>query len=149
MGGKVLGNVAVFVFAIGMCLSLSEGALRVLLHPNEDGNLLVRGKPLKPFQIPKVTIQKWSESYKDEVTKVPSPVAIKYHPTLGWTNNPNYQPYSNAQGTRNPGKTFSPFPDTGITRIALFGDSFTRDSKVQFEESWGFLLEKYMNKAGF
>jgi hypothetical protein len=80
---KVFRNVAVFVFVIGVFLCLSEGALRVLLHANEDGNLLVRGKPLKPFQFPKATVLKGYEAYKDQVTKVPSPVAIKYHPTLG------------------------------------------------------------------
>lgn len=144
-----LGNLAAFTFAIGVSLCISEGVLRASLSSNEDGNLLVRGKPLKPFQFPRATVLKWYESYKMDVMKVPSPVAIKYDPSLGWTNNPNHQPYYNAQGTRNPGKTFDPFPESGVTRIALFGDSFTRDSKVDFEESWGYLLEKYMNEAGF
>ena len=146
--GKGLGNIALLVVALGVCLGLSEGVLRVFFKPTEDGNLIVRGKPLKPFSLPKATVHKWAESYKEEVDKLPSSVAIKHHPTLGWTNNPNYQPYYNAQGTRNPGKTFHPFPDQGVIRIALFGDSFTRDSKVQFEQSWGYLLEQSMNDAG-
>jgi hypothetical protein len=85
---------------------------------------------------------------------IKSPKAYgQYDTDLGWSIAPNktgkhglYR--SNSQGIR-ADKDYSEKPDTGVIRIAVFGDSFTHGNEVDNTETWPAQLEKLLIEAGY
>jgi hypothetical protein len=76
---------------------------------------------------------------------------IKYDELRGWALNPHsrktvgegqaaVRPH-NSLGMRDPDE-YSDLPEDGVTRIAIFGDSFTYGFEVEREQSYPYLLEK-------
>ncbi len=75
------------------------------------------------------------------------PTYQEYDDVMGWTVGRNKRSadglyYSSAEGIRAPHQGVSFAEETGKTRIALVGDSFTFANEVSYEDSWGYHLEK-------
>jgi hypothetical protein len=136
------------IFTIVFIFVACELIIRALGSYDKDGNFFIWGRHLKPYHLPVATVQDKLENYLLRS----SLVVKKYSPSLGWTTVPNRKSknglYSyNSLGLRSPVE-YSISPQKGVLRVAIFGDSFTLGSDVQFENSWGYYLEERLKKAG-
>lgn len=72
---------------------------------------------------------------------------LVYDDLIGWTVGPNRRSadglyLSSSEGIRAPHEGVTSAEISGKTRIALVGDSFTFCEDVNYEETWGYFLEK-------
>ena len=146
---RTLKITALVLVQLAVVIGVAEVAARVLIKETSDGNLLTRGRILKPYYFPKNTFKENYRQYLEGVDERPSSISLRYDPDLGWNNNPRMVDYFNPQGLRNPGRVFQKNPPAGVLRIALFGDSMTKGAEVELEESWGFYLERELRESGF
>jgi hypothetical protein len=128
-------------------LFIAELAIRSLGSYNPDGNFMIFNRTLRPIRPPVASV-------KRKVEGLSSPAArTLYDPVLGWAPKPNGNSANglyryNSAGIRSAPSEYSPRPQKGVLRIALFGDSFTHGDEVSFEETWGFYLERELKTAG-
>lgn len=76
-----------------------------------------------------------------------------YDPDLGWTILPNRTTsnglyHSNSQGIRG-NREYALEPDSGVFRVAIFGDSFTHGNDVENDSTWPAQLEQILRAKGF
>jgi hypothetical protein len=138
---------ALMLGSLLITLLLCEFAVRFLGTTDADGQFFVGTLPIKPYHLP---IQQTSVQIDNYLNSRAS--YVTYDPDLGRTNRPNgvsetgmYR--ANADGLR-ANRDFALTGDPDTIRIALLGDSFTHGSDVQFEESWGHLLEQNLRDRG-
>jgi hypothetical protein len=129
--------------SLGLMLIVCEIAVRILSETNQDGQVFVMDVPLKPYKLQvgrtRVEIDRYlasTDSY------------IIYDPDTGWAIRPNGTSddglyHANAAGLR-ANRDYPLEPPEDVTRIAIFGDSFTHGDDVHFEESWGYQLEQIL-----
>jgi len=142
---------AVLIIASAFLTVLTgEILLRTISYKDIDGNVYIADRRIRPFQFPITSLKKKLSQYKTKVTSY-----TDYDPDLGWAVRPNSQfgnglYFSNSAGVRTSSSrqetALKPLP--GVLRIAIFGDSFTHGDDVPYEETWGAILEKTMNKNG-
>lgn len=132
-------------------LVISEVGTRVLSSKDADGNYHIRQKKLRPYRLPIEESRITLERYKKKLEDNPSEINYLYHNMLGWIGNPKYKESNirNEQAIRAPGRVFSYNNCEDTLRIAIFGDSFTQSSPLNYEETWGYLLEKGLCDHGF
>ncbi len=127
-----------------------EIGIRLLFPADADGNVVIRGKRLRPLHFEVNKTRATLAKYKSLLSSDPCVINYVYHELLGWVGNPCFQngTYRNKQGLRAPAdRLFSLQPATGVVRIAIFGDSMT-ESTLTIEESWGYLLERALQDQG-
>ncbi|MBX3332400.1 MAG: hypothetical protein KF722_18530 [Nitrospira sp.] len=110
--------------------------LRLLASETPTGTML-GGKPLFPRSL---------RVFADNSVWEP---LLSYDHTLGWTVTPNSSTsdglYISSEDGIRTSKTSSGFgAGNAICRIALIGDSHTFGLEMKFEETWGYLLQRYM-----
>lgn len=125
---------AVAAVVVGTLL-LVEVGLRVLVGTNEQTGLRVIGRvPLLPWRASEAHVRKTLGAPEAEGQY------IGRDPDLGWSIRPNgkgglYE--ANASGFRGrPGEVVAPTPAPGITRVAIYGDSFTHGDEVGNDDTW-------------
>lgn len=78
-----------------------------------------------------------------------------YDEHTGWSPRPGvvthkgmYQYESHGIRSRSSKRDYAEQPAEGVTRIAIYGDSFTHCDDVPFEQSWGHHLQSALNENG-
>ena len=144
-------NLYVLILTTLLVFSFAEVGVRVVADDDLDGNKVVREKILFPYNFPAEFVNSQIDKYQRKMKDSPEKVNYLYDSRLGWVGNPAYKlgKYRNVQSIRaKADRVFPKQPEEGKFRIALFGDSFTQSSNVTIEESWGYLLEQKLRKAG-
>ncbi len=138
-----------FCALLGILLS-GETLIRSFGHLDQDGNFWARSFQCYPYRIPLKTWHEKINQYQQSKN-----TSILYDPLLGWAPRPGSQSQDgyylyNEDGIRADRCDFvvSKTPAPGVLRIVIVGDSFTRGDDVSFEDTWGYLLEKNLKKAG-
>ena len=145
-------TVALLLLSVIVSLVAGEIMVRAIAHVDDDHNVTVREKLLKPFRFPLHLYGRWLESYVKNVDEQTGRMEFVSHDRLGWTADPRNSTFYNAQGIAPPTKVFPASPHDDIVRIALFGDSMTRASRAStlgWEETWGHVLEQNLTTLGF
>ncbi len=130
------------------CFSLAEVAIRVIGEFDDSGNFMFKNRIIHPHKLPVKSVSRLAAALQASDRSL-----VVYDEVLGWTPRPGgssenglYQ--YNTQGIRSPIAAYSAQPDSGVFRIALFGDSFTHGNDVPYEDSFGAILEEMLNQAG-
>jgi hypothetical protein len=128
----------------------AEVALRFRGQTDADGNFFWKGRALGGIH-PQVA---WVREKIDEYHANPDSRMIA-DPHTGWSPRPNvtthkgmyrYESHGIRCGT--PPKDYALTPAAGVTRIAIYGDSFAHADDVPIAESWGRHLENALNGSG-
>lgn len=119
-----------------LIITLAEVVLRVSATETPTGTMLW-GNPLAPRRLP---------FSLDNSTLEP---LLSFDPTLGWTVAPNSSTSDGLYISADEGRRVSKAgirsgAENATCRIALLGDSHTFGLELQFEETWGYLLERHM-----
>jgi hypothetical protein len=126
--------IAVFLF-VALSLSLLELlSAAVLASPLARGGEPIR-RPSSIFREQSARIETLLSSWDTGLLAV--------DPTLGWKYRAGYargRDTINAQGLRS-ARAYRDAPDTGVLRVAVFGDSFTYGSEVANPDAWPARLE--------
>lgn len=130
---------------------VGEIAIRLLGQYDFDENFQVGKITFRPYKLPVNSAEKYIGQLLQEKEKA----IIQYDSLLGWAPRPLSRSADglyiyNAQGVRvgDQNILFSDTVSQDTFRIVLIGDSFTHGSEVVYEKSWGYLLEKKLNKNG-
>ena len=137
-------GIGLLIGSLFVTLAILEGAVRLSIDYDRDGNAEFADVKLRPYRIPLVSIQESLDKYNSSTSS-----RLMYDPELGWTGRPNAQNwvyYYNSAGIRSAPKEYPLSPEPGVLRIALFGDSYTHCDEVPFEECWGTRLEARLNE---
>ncbi|MFY4728277.1 SGNH/GDSL hydrolase family protein [Nitrospira sp. BLG_2] len=133
---------AMNLITVMLILSIGEIAVRAGSHMTPKGEIF--GKVLlRPKNWDKI-----ADEYRPLLEQASGDASyIQYDDLMGWTLEPNKSSsdglyYSSAEGIRAPQVGISFAKDTEKTRIALVGDSFTFGEEVEYEDTWGYRLEK-------
>jgi len=123
-----------------------EIGIRLLGYYDINGNFRIGTRILKPYQLPQ-NIDEWVNRYLSDSSSY-----VVYDSLTGWIPRPNFRSANgwfrhNAQGIRSDKKEYSFKPDSGKTRIALFGDSHIWGDEIPFDSTMGYFLEKNMQGA--
>ena len=137
----LLGTLAL-VFAIG------EVTVRAMGSIDTAGNFVFKQRIIRPHSLPLDVVEKSVARLNDSDNSI-----IMYDQYLGWTPRPEARSENglyqfNSQAIRSNVASYSARPDSGVLRIALFGDSFTHCDDVSLEESFGYYLEEGLKAAG-
>lgn len=123
-----------------------EVAIRVGAVVDDDGNRTFMGGRIRPFHAP----VEWTRRHADMLANGKDP-CFRYHPRLGWTNNPSTRCHKgqyayDAAGLRaaDPGRTLAPRAEPGVRRIGVFGDSFTHGDDVAYDATFGEVLARQL-----
>ncbi len=127
---------------------LAEIVVRAIGRTDQAGNFVFNNRVIRPHRLPIATASAQIarlQASQDEV--------VIAHPVLGWVNRPNCTSgnglyHYNSQGLRSAPREYTALPDSGVLRIALFGDSFTHGNDVPYEHTFGGLLEARLESAG-
>lgn len=138
----LLASIA-FVLALG----LAEWAIRAVGRTSLDGEFWIGSALLRPYQLPKRSLSRTLEKYTSA-----KPHRVVYDADLGWAPTPHGETDSGKYKYDGSGirgiVEYSPQPAPQVTRIALFGDSFTHGDDVSFPDTFGNLLEKQLLATG-
>ena len=138
--------------ACGLLLALAaaEIAVRLMGQSDDDGNFFWKGKAVGGIH-PQVA---WVREKVEDYHANPDSRMIA-DPHTGWSPRPNVTTHKGmyryeSRGIRcgTPAKDYALAPAAGVTRIAIYGDSFAHADDVPFEESWGRHLENALDSAG-
>jgi len=131
-----------------LCFAGAEIAVRVMGEFDTAGNFVFKNRIIRPHRLPIARVERLAAELQASETSV-----VIHDPYLGWAPRPGAESLNglyryNSQGLRSPVEAYSANPDSGVLRIALFGDSFTHGDDVPYEESFGAVLENKLNAAG-
>ncbi|MCF6290724.1 MAG: SGNH/GDSL hydrolase family protein [Desulfobacterales bacterium] len=128
-----------------------ESAIRLLGDYDLDGNFIIFGRTLRPYQIPAMTMQQKVAEYL-----AAGRTSIRYDARLGWAPRPDnissnglyaYNSYGIRTSTMAPVE-YPMSPAENRLRVLIIGDSYSRGDEIPFENSWGYLLEKKLLHLG-
>ena len=127
---------------------IGELSVRQLGSYDEDRNFFYKGQRIPPFRLPVNAVRAKIDAYY-----AGTPSSIVYDSVLGWTGNPGSTSENglytyNKDGIRS-AFTTDTIHTNAVFRISLYGDSFTHADEVPFDESWGAILQRELNAAGF
>jgi len=131
-----------------LTILLAEIMLQLLCQSDADGNVTLLGKTIKSSSIPVQHIKDTLARYQ---TSTKSRMIIDA--LTGWKPRPDQcthqQMYCyNSQGIRSAPQEYNLRPQTGMLRIALFGDSFTHGDDVPWVHTWAYQLEQQLRQHG-
>ena len=143
-----LGTGFTLIVSLVVGLAISEVIVRTTITTNADGQDFFFDEPIRPYRISLHKSRDLLDSYISSSTSY-----IKYDPLLGWVQRSNSSSTnglyrSNSDGIRSD-REYSRTPASGVIRIALFGDSYTHSSDVEFQHSWGNILQESLNERGW
>ncbi len=133
---------------LALGLGFGEVVVRAIGSVDSAGNFVFKNRIIKPHNLP------WREvAASVRELQASSTSVIMYDEYLGWTHRPGSRSRDglyqfNSQGIRSPVPAYADRPDSGVLRIALFGDSFTHSDDVVYEDSFGARLEAGLRTAG-
>jgi hypothetical protein len=135
------------VITLVLCFGVAETAIRVMGDFDTAGNFHFKNRLIRPHSLPVSRMAELVEELQASTTS-----AVIYDQYVGWVPRPgatsnNSLYHYNSQGLRSPVEAYSAVPDSGVLRIALFGDSFTHGDDVPYEDSFGAVLEQELNAA--
>lgn len=138
-------NLLYILYLVVITLILLEITLRFIVKENDDTVI---------FQNNILSYKKsyWQNKVDELIKPDPSNIHYgEYDPALGWSIGANkfgdslY--VSNSEGIR-ANREYTLEPDSGVFRIATFGDSFTHGYEVANNETWEVYLEKSLKDGG-
>ncbi len=130
-----------------LSFGVAEVVVRSVGEFDSAGNFVFHNRIIRPHNLPVSQVEQSVRQLQASEQSV-----VVYHQYLGWAPRPGAESRNglyryNSQGVRSPVE-FSTQPDSGVLRIALFGDSFTHSDDVPYEDSLGAQLEKGLRAAG-
>lgn len=138
------------LFGLLLAFAAAEVAVRVLGETDADGNFFWKEKPVGDIH-PQVA---WVREKIDEYKANPYSRMIADRHT-GWsprrgvvTHNGMYRYDSHGIRCDASMKGYTLQPAPGVTRIAIYGDSFAHSDDVPIEKSWGRHLQDALNAEG-
>jgi len=127
---------------------VGELVVRTVGEFDQSGNFVFNNRIIRPHKVP-------SESVATRIREflASDESLVVYHPVLGWIPRPGGRSRDgkyryNSAGIRSEPREYSAVPDSGVLRIALFGDSFTHGDDVPFDSTFGALLEGKLVATG-
>lgn len=150
MGRETNRNLTLLLACLILSAAVGEIVVRVAGTTDSDGNFFFLSRRLKPYRLPTVSTREKLAHYLGSDSTF-----IMYDPTLGWKPRPSGRSHNDLycydpSGIRivSSGEAITRVPRPGIIRIALFGDSFTHGDDIPCEQSWGYLLQQFLNQSG-
>lgn len=149
MVNSLLQKLVVVTIALLIGFVLCEFAVRVLGHTDVNGNFYFRNQLLKPYHLPRKTVEHEINRYLASDSSF-----MLYDSLLGWKPRPKsvssdgYYRY-NSRGLRAASTEDDIGTDGKVLHIAFFGDSFIHGSEVTYEQTMGYYLEQALKQAGF
>ena len=148
MRRKALANALIIVVAVALTLILLEVLVRAAGTTDADGRFTLLNYSLDSQSLPVNELRGQVEGY---IANKDIAIVI-YDEWTGWSFRPNSVRQDgtftiNSAGFRSR-RDFDQSPPADALRIAVFGDSFTAGDDVGDGETWAYLLERALNKAG-
>ena len=140
-------KIIIAIFSLIITCIVCELVFRFLTHTDENGERRFGPVVLYPYRMPVVSLQKSIERFTSGEDS-----RFAYDADLGWRFRPHARSsdgmyrYNNLGLRRNTDTDIKKAP--GVTRVLLFGDSVTHADDVNFEDSWGHILERLLESAG-
>jgi len=127
---------------------IAEVTIRTVGQFDSAGNFVFKNRIIHPHRLP---IESVAASV--QAIQASDRSTVIYQRILGWVPRPNSSSenglyHYNSLGLRSARRDYSAEPDSGVLRIAIFGDSFTHGSDVPYEHTFGAILADNLNTAG-
>lgn len=143
-----LPKLVLFGGSLALFFGIAEATVRAVGHFDQAGNFVFKNRIIHPHRIPIDTVGAAVQALEDSDRSI-----VVYHRLLGWVPRPlsssaNGLYHYNSQGLRSAPREYVDRPDSGVLRIALFGDSFTHGNDVPLQHTFGALLEEKLYASG-
>ena len=143
-----LKRISLLVGSLVFFFGIAEGTIRTVGQFDSAGNFVFKNRIIHPHRLP---IESVAASV--QAIQASDRSTVIYHRILGWVPRPNSNSenglyHYNSLGLRSARRDYPAQPDSGVLRIAIFGDSFTHGSDVPYEQTFGAILADHLNTAG-
>lgn len=137
---ELLTQLILIATSILVTLLMLEITVRIIGNVNEDGQFYFLERRIPPYQLPIHAMERSLQRYLENTESA----TLLYDEQTGWILNPDNDDVNmfGMHSLNNPCIVNS----EGITRIALFGDSFVAGDEVSADETWAVALEHCLNE---
>jgi hypothetical protein len=144
----LLMKIALSLGVLVLFLGVAEVVVRSMGEFDRSGNFYFRNRLIHPHEVPLKMVGENVTALQESDDSI-----VMYHEVLGWVPRPGSVSADslyryNSQGLRSEVEAYAARADSGVLRIALFGDSFTHGDDVPVGDSWGAVLESHLNRNG-